>query len=459
MLDKRDMAPMKWYLLVLGVLLGVSTVLTGCDLLQGLPKELPPSSSIRCDVSQCYGNLGGSLLFRVDSQGQFHRLHRLTSSEGRDTVSLLTDTTGDLYGVNEGGPYYLKEKSRGGFLWGGVLFAYRASDGSYHRLHVFKGSDGDTPVALLEPSKDLLVGCTAQGGVDNKGVLFRLDAPTKRYQILHEFKGKDGEEPVQLLCVGRTLYGCCEAGGPFGKGVVFTCSLSGQGYHILHAFNGKDGTSPISLLQTAPGRLIGLTSEGGPAGVGVVFALDLGSNAYRILHAFRWEDGAYPTSLVVLGNGHLYGSTAEGGTFPSGYAGGDGVVFELSPPSYTYRVLHVFHFMSEGSSPKLFSRGLGTTPERAVYGLCEAPSKGEVKAFQVSPDGVKILPAFSLSLSPSEDVLVSDRALAWTETGHLYVAVDIYAYGGSTRWRRSVLAEYLPSGRWRVVSTLRSRGG
>src|SRR5579885_2132951 len=92
------------------------------------------------------------------------------------------------------------------------------------------GSDGDTPVALLEPSKDLLVGCTAQGGVDNKGVLFRLDAPTKRYQILHEFKGKDGEEPVQLLCVGRTLYGCCEAGGPFGKGVVFTCSLSGQGY-------------------------------------------------------------------------------------------------------------------------------------------------------------------------------------------------------------------------------------
>src|SRR5579875_2387201 len=202
MLDKRDMTPMKWYLLVLGVLLGVSTVLTGCDLLQGLPKELPPSSSIRCDVSQCYGNLGGSLLFRVDSQGQFHRLHRLTSSEGRDTVSLLTDTTGDLYGVNEGGPYYLKEKSRGGFLWGGVLFAYRASDGSYHRLHVFKGSDGDTPVALLEPSKDLLVGCTAQGGVDNKGVLFRLDAPTKRYQILHEFKGKDGEEPVQLLCVG-----------------------------------------------------------------------------------------------------------------------------------------------------------------------------------------------------------------------------------------------------------------
>src|SRR5579875_1958660 len=104
MLDKRDMTPMKWYLLVLGVLLGVSTVLTGCDLLQGLPKELPPSSSIRCDVSQCYGNLGGSLLFRVDSQGQFHRLHRLTSSEGRDTVSLLTDTTGDLYGVNEGGP-------------------------------------------------------------------------------------------------------------------------------------------------------------------------------------------------------------------------------------------------------------------------------------------------------------------------------------------------------------------
>jgi uncharacterized repeat protein (TIGR03803 family) len=459
MLDKRDMTPMKWYLLELGVLLGVSTALTGCDLLQGLPKKLPPFSSIFCDVSQCYGNLGGVLLFRVDARGQFHVLHHLTSSEGRDTVSLLSDKTGDLYGVNEEGSYHLKGKSRGGFLWGGVLFAYRASDGSYHRLHVFKGSDGNTPVSLLEPSKNLLVGCTLQGGVSNQGVLFRLDASTKRYRILHEFRGKEGANPVQLLCVGSTLYGCCEAGGPFDKGVVFACSLFGKGYHILHAFNGKDGTSPFYLLQPKEGRLIGLTSEGGPAGAGVVFALDLGSNTYKILHAFRWEDGAYPTSLAVLGDGHLYGSTAEGGTFSSGYAGGDGAVFELSPPFYTYRVLHVFHFMSEGSSPKLFSRGLRTTPERAVYGLCEATSKGEVKAFRVSPDGVKILPAFSLSLSPSEDVLVSDRAFAWTETGHLYVALDIYAYGGSTRWQRSVLAEYLPSGRWRVVYTLRSKGG
>ena len=106
---------------------------------------------------------------------------------------------------------------------------------------------------------------------------------------------------------------------------------------ILHTFTGgSDGAYAQSgLTISASGKIYGATSGGG-LHRGTVFELSPSTNGAwteRILHRFAptGGDGVYPSfeTLVLDKQGNLYGTTMSGG--PSSFAGGFGVVFEITP--------------------------------------------------------------------------------------------------------------------------------
>jgi uncharacterized repeat protein (TIGR03803 family) len=101
---------------------------------------------------------------------------------------------------------------------------------------------------------------------------------------------------------------------------------------LLVSFGNVEGATPYaSLIEDGAGNLYGTTEEGGVNGDGVVYELSPPSGNRTgwnraVLHSFAGKDGMFPfSSLMRDGAGNLYGTTCEGGQ-------GNGVVYELSPP-------------------------------------------------------------------------------------------------------------------------------
>lgn len=124
---------------------------------------------------------------------------------------------------------------------------------------------------------------------------------------------------------------------------------------IHHFGQHSDGKIPDGqLLADATGNLYGTTADGGTSGDGVVFELSPPTTAgwsETLLYSFSGPDGASPTgSLVSDSAGNLYGTTFFGGAL------GFGTVFQLSPPAtsggtWTETVLYSFQDMPDGRFP------------------------------------------------------------------------------------------------------------
>jgi uncharacterized repeat protein (TIGR03803 family) len=224
-------------------------------------------------------------------------------------------------------------------------------------------------------------------------------------------KTNDGNDPnggVVFDSVGN-LYGTTASGGTnctqtsLRCGTVFELSpVAGGGWSeaVLYDFcqtgypDCTDGAIPQSgLLIDGSGNLYGTTTEGGTGpcarndsidGCGTVFELSPsdGGWIYTVLYSFLGPatgDGLEPTYGVLISDasGNLYGTTPAGGTT------GNGVVYQLAPPSapggsWTETVIHNFcedNCFVDGSSPwggvTLDSAGnlYGTTEEGAIDGL------------------------------------------------------------------------------------------
>ncbi len=199
-------------------------------------------------------------------------------------------------------------------------------------------------------------------------------------------------------------------------GTLFELSpVSGGGWSetVLYNFcqsgfpNCADGAIPESgLLMDASGNIYGTTSQGGTGpcvrsggvnGCGTVFEFSYSGGAwsYSVLYSFQGGasgDGLEPAyaTLILDELGNLYGTTPGGGT------NGDGIVYELMPPSapggaWTETVLHDFcqdNCSVDGGSPwggvTLDSAGnlYGTTQEGAIDGLW-----GVLYELSPNPDG------------------------------------------------------------------------
>jgi uncharacterized repeat protein (TIGR03803 family) len=326
-------------------------------------------------------------------------LFRFTNLKGAyPHGKLIADGAGNLYGTtvegganNDGVVFELSPPTEGETAWTEkVLFS-------------FDGTNGDEPLAgLIADGAGNLYGTTRQGGENNDGVVFRLTPPVAGKKawiekVLLSFNGTNGADPhAGLLADGAgNLYGTTAGGGANSDGEVFELSPPASGKKawtetVIHSFGGTDGDYPCAgLISDSAGNLYGTTVEGGksPYYFGVVFELSppvRGKGAWTetVLSTFA-KGGALPYGgLIADAAGNLYGTTEEGG--------GDGDVFELSPPLpgetvWTENILLSFN----GVNGKFPVAGLIADGAGNLYGTTyqgephEANLGGEV--FELSP--------------------------------------------------------------------------
>ncbi|HLI62768.1 MAG TPA: choice-of-anchor tandem repeat GloVer-containing protein, partial [Terriglobales bacterium] len=206
-------------------------------------------------------------------------------------------------------------------------------------LHTFHGgpSDGANPyVGLVSDSSGNLYGVTITGGTYGYGIVFKLSDTGAGYSILYNFtNGSDGGNPNTALIVDSTgvLYGTTSTGGTGGGGTVFKLTPVGGGYSfsVLYNLVGPAGSGPTTgwLSMDAAGNIYGTTVAGGTNQLGSVFKLTPSGNGYTYtdLHDFTCgSDGCSIYGGVVLdSSGNLYGTASSGG------AHNDGVIFEITP--------------------------------------------------------------------------------------------------------------------------------
>jgi len=220
------------------------------------------------------------------------------------------------------------------------------------------GSDGSYPEgALVVDKTGNLYGTTSEGGSSNCtggcGVVFELTPPAKRggvwsETVLYRFTGgSDGAAPGSNLifdAVGN-LYGTTSGGGDASSdGTVFQLtppSTQGAAWTetVLYRFaGGSDGKTPVAgLVSDQASNLYGTTLFGGTTDAGTVFQLTppaIGDSTWTetVLHTFgRGNDGLDPEAGLIRDNrGALYGTTTSG------------IVFRLTPPTWTEKVLFTF---------------------------------------------------------------------------------------------------------------------
>jgi uncharacterized repeat protein (TIGR03803 family) len=317
---------------------------------------------------------------------------------GSPLAGVVFDGAGNMYGTTYGGGSSLC----GGYGCGAVYELSPTITGgwTYSVIYAFSGgADGAQPLSqLVLDGSGNLYGTTLYGGANDFGGVFELSHASGAWTeaVLYSFTGgSDGAEPYAGVVFDGSgnLYGTTWKGGLTGGicasqgcGVVFELSKSSGAWteSVLHTFSGgADGAySQASLTIDTHGNLYGVTGTGGVSGgcggegCGLVFELSNSGGTWTetVLLTFQpgtsgfgGPGGANPYSGVTLDAlGNLYGATHNGGVH------GDGVVFELSPPTtagWTETVLHSFNVIN-GELPQsgVTLDGSGNLYGAAPYG-------------------------------------------------------------------------------------------
>ena len=290
---------------------------------------------------------------------------------GGPTSDLAIDSSGNLYGITNGGgsgncgTVFQLVPPSGGTTW--------TENTLYNFLCGSAGLSEEPGDVILDPSSGKLYGVAGYTGEFGGGYVYQLTPPASggswTYTVLHSFNNNSGTAGYAKGCdpwsltLGRdgALYGTtiyCGAGG----GVVYKLSPpSGGGTtwieHVLYTFGAEgtspNGYSPYGLVFGADGVLYGVTALGGASGNGTVYSLTPAPSgepwSQAILHNFgATADGNLPIAGVIFGpDGVLYGTTAGGGASETtcGFYQGCGTVFQLTPGSggtYSETILHEF---------------------------------------------------------------------------------------------------------------------
>jgi uncharacterized repeat protein (TIGR03803 family) len=334
--------------------------------------------------------------FRLTPQGGTWAeavLHTFSNAnQGTFPGSIIFGPPGILYGTaGEGGNTH-------NCSYCGIVFELkRTSTGWKQRvLYDFRGSpDGAVPSSLISDASGNLYGVTSAGGnttcfysSSNCGTVFELKRTSRGWKekILYRFAGgNDGWQPEGIVSDGAgNLYGTTSAGGAsnafcdpqVGCGTVFKLSPTAGGWKetVIYSFNGgTDGSRPGSVpVLDASGNLYGTTIEGGiicrtyaQQGCGTVYELSPSSNGWteKLLYDFTGgKDGFSPVgNLLFDSTGNLFGTTYnDGGNCNAGHCG---LVFELSPGSSGWTENTIYDFPGAApTSDLVFGSG------RTLYG-------------------------------------------------------------------------------------------
>ncbi len=254
-----------------------------------------------------YGGTNGSgVVFRMNADGTgFTNL----SSYPDGSLAALTVSGTNLYGVDNG------------------IFKLSTNGSGRSILYTFTGAEGNSPLAGLTLSGNVLYGTTYYGG-SGSGNIFQVNTDGTHFTNIYSFTGgSDGANPGGVLMLTNgILYGATYHGGTNGQGTVFKVNTDRSGFAVLHTFTGANGDgSGVGDLLLSGGTLYGTAFWGGSSNAGSLFRLDTAGNNFTVLYNFSGgSDGANPnTTLVLLGN-TLYGTTESGGL------SGRGTVFSLA---------------------------------------------------------------------------------------------------------------------------------
>jgi len=388
----------------------------------------------------------------------YHVLYNFTGHEdgGNPAGGLEMDAHGNLYGMTD--DYGNGNCSFGGTVGCGTAFelAHRGTGWIFNLLYTFTGgNDGEAPSGRMVFGPDgSLYGTTVFGGGGNCtfgqscGTVFNLRPPASVCKsvlcpwsetVLYRFTGGSEGNWPQLGDLSfdhsgnvygttpRTVYevvhsngtwtfnllfaftqedgGCCsfsgvifdQAGNLYGTtyaggdgyGVVFELSPSAGGwtYNQLHSFNvGTDGGEPQgNLIFDQQGSLYGTTPQGGAGNAGTVYELTPSSGDFLVLHTFYGgvqQEGPYD-AVVFDANGNLYGTTYGGGSHDRGN------VFKLTPSGsgWIYQSLYDFTGGSDGGTPedKLIVDASGNLYGTTFFGGTGSCDGGCGVVFEITP--------------------------------------------------------------------------
>ena len=301
-------------------------------------------------TSRIFGQAASSMLALAAFAGpaaaktapQFQALYTFTGGNdgGSPAGNLVADKAGNLYGAtSEGGPN-----------GAGTVFKL-ALDGTESVIYHFTGAaDGDLPMSsLLTDSTGNFYGVTEIGGTNGIGNVFKI-TPDGVETTIYSFgtNASDGGNPICQLIWGphHTLLGTTVNGGTGHDGTVFQVTLDGK-ETILHNFTGTDGAFPhAGLVMDPAGNSYGTTFNAGAGSSGTVYEINA-KGKFSVLYTLGNASGFFPYSSLTLDkDGNLYGTTTAGGAHNS-----NGTVFKLTPKG-KLSVLYSFTGGSDGSSPE-----------------------------------------------------------------------------------------------------------
>jgi uncharacterized repeat protein (TIGR03803 family) len=368
--------------------------------------NLDGSSPVSSLIADGQGALYG--VTRFGGKYGFGCVYKLTPHSGIWKESILYSFSGGADGAN---PFFGTLLLKNGALYGTASHGGSSNDGVVYKLtpgkpwvetvlHTFTGgADGFWPTGGLTPGPGgVLYGTTSVGGASNFGTVYRLSPQSGggwTESVIYTFTGgNDGSYPYYGVALDShgALYGTTVGGG--GSGNVFKLiPHSGAAWTetTLYFFNGAIGGLPNSpLIFDGTGSLYGATAAYSGLN-GYIFQLSPPATQGGVwtettIHDFAGSpnDGTGPTGVIFDSTGALWG-TADAGGSVNVSAGGNGVVFKLSPPSnqggaWTESVLYNFQGGADGQYPIAPLVQAGST----FYGATNAggtPNVGTVFSF------------------------------------------------------------------------------
>lgn len=189
------------------------------------------------------------------------------------SAGVTFDNAGNLYGTT----------AEGGSSNDGTIYRLTPSGSGWNEgiLYNFGGGSGGNPYAgLITDESGDFYGVASGGGPGGDGTVFELSPSGGGWQfnLLYGFSGNPSGFPAaNLLLAGGDLYGNLsgEVDHDFGAVVKLSPSNGDWTQNVLHTFHlGSDGGVPMgSLIMDSSGNLYGVANLGGTYGCGLVFEI------------------------------------------------------------------------------------------------------------------------------------------------------------------------------------------